>query len=259
MAQLGDKRIKFNGYDLFARFGVRPVSVSTGDELMVGINRSSVRDDLNTMVGFNENVTTLTIELVKFNGLTNDPIAFDKYELDELLRLLYSTNEVSKLENDGVTYYGAFVNNGTGRYYGDVEALQLEFELASPYAYVDGYVDKLFINGTREVPIMNLSNASKPVFIDIDIINNSTSSGNITIENPLTDKKLVINNIYAGEEVYVTGDTSELYSLTTPDRNLYPSMSGEFIDLAYGRNKIKITTTKEMIITIHFQLIKIIQ
>lgn len=259
MAQLGDKRIKFNGYDLFARFGVRPVSINTGEELMVGINRSSVRDDLNTMVGFNENITTLTIELVKFNGLTNDPIAFDKYELDELLRLLYSTNEVSKLENDGVTYYGAFVNNGTGRYYGDVEALQLEFELASPYAYVDGYVDKLFINGTREVPIMNLSNANKPVFIDIDIINNSTSSGNITIENPLTDKKLVINNIYAREEVYVTGDTSELYSLTTPDRNLYPSMSGEFIDLAYGRNKIKITTTKEMIITIHFQLIKIIQ
>ena len=106
---------------------------------------------------------------------------------------------------------------------------------------------------------MNLSNANKPVFIDIDIINNSTSSGNITIENPLTDKKLVINNIYAEEEVYVTGDTSELYSLTTPDRNLYPFISGEFIDLAYGRNKIKITTTQEMIITIHFQLIKIIQ
>lgn len=257
MTQLAGRRIIFNGYDLTSRFGVTSVTIKEGNERIIGVSRTTVRDDLNTVVGTNEGVTSLTVELLKTKGRSSIPVPFERWELDGLLRILF-VDGVSKLENDGKIYYGTFVNNGSSEYYNDVCALQLEFELASPYAYVDGIVYKKQINGMKELSLMNLSSADKDIFIDIEIMNKSDSDGTFTIENPIVKKTFKINQINSGEMVKIMGDTREIYSETTPDKNFYPYIEGDFINLIYGKNNIKITTNTLMEVTIRYQIMKVI-
>jgi len=243
MTQFDSMDIFVDGYDLSQRLGFNSYTIKNSSDRLFGINRSiEVEDSLNGEVylaKFNNTRPVLDVEIARVDNWGN-PIPIKNKDLDELGRILF-TNKTTKLECEGLIYYGAFVDGTSWRNTADLGFVMLKYELLSPYCYTNIRSNEKKITTERIIEITNKSNADEYCYLDVEIKQLGISPINIT--NLTTGESIVINGMALNEEVQIVSEYKEIFSTTNPTKNMYANIvyNKHFLRMKYGKNRIKVT------------------
>lgn len=237
-------KMMLDGY-LFKDYEI--VSVDKSEPNKFGVSRSLELDeslDIPLFINFKNSLQTISFDLIKVDDNRN-LLKITEKDRFELQRRLFGKNGYSVLqlkEKNNLLFYGAFVGDSTETYMGGMSYISLEFKLASPYCYSSIITDYYQVIGDKTIEIYNKSNGREELDIDLDI--EMIEGNNIEIINTTNGSKVALSNMEVNEKLSVYGDTKEFLSKVDDARNLYKLSSKSNIKLKYGRNVIKINTSK---------------
>lgn len=256
MAQfLNSASFNFNGIDS-ERFHMYIVTTdSLTENREIGLKSSLNMNDEYLRPTFNSKSSsrkTFTIQMAKLDFYKN-PLPMIETDFDNLIRWL-EHEEPLPLEVNGLVYYGCFIDYSTWNAKKGI--ITLTFEMSERWAYSRITRDTFNISNTKVVKLPNKTNINKNVPLNINFKVKNIPGGAInktfTLTNCETNKTFSVSGLEENDEICLCGDTHEIYCVNNENKNVFNNKKGEFIELVYGLNRLKVTGT--VIITFEYQV-----
>lgn len=245
---------RFNNIDS-SRYNLYIVSKDSRiDDRPIGLNSEmSVDENYKNPLfeGKKANRNKFNIEITKLNEYGNPyPITLEDY--DNLLRWL-EHDEPLPLEVNGLVYYGCFIEYSSWN--AEKGIITLTFEMSERWAYSTIVRNSYIVDGIKEIKLYNKTNINKNAYMDITFElyspTNKPLSNILKIHNIDTNKTFILKAISQGDKIRICGDTHEIYCINNESKEVFMNKEGDFIDLAYGLNRLVIEGTVR--ITIEYQ------
>lgn len=250
MAQLRTNDFTFNSTKL-SSFGFQVVTIGSGNNTRkVGLSRTITKAEgvggeyYIEKVG--QNVETIEIVITKTDQ-RNNALEITQDDLDKLNNWLFSPTDYKELiateENDGIVYYGMFIEAVQTHYAGGVGYISLKFELDSNHAY--GVIETITktVEGTTSFYIDLKDNISEEFFPDVEF--NVTNGNSFSIVNETLGITMEFNNLDgATKQGRIYGENMMfMISLTDKEANMRAKSNRTFLKLKQGRNRITVNGT----------------
>lgn len=243
MAQLNSE-LYVNGVNVWQAYGYKSVLITASDKRLFGSERSvnvnSMSNGTLTSYIISKSRPKLTIELIKIDDKTRNPLPITKNDLRDLSMLLFK-NDICVLQERNIVYYGWFIKGSNWFNAANQGYLVLEYELASPYCYSPVQTESFLIQDKKIFPLRNVATADEDVYSRIRVI--GMADGDVVITNATNNNTLTIKGVKKGEEIIVEGETREIYSVTNPSENMFKRLeyTKDYLFLNYGENEMLVT------------------
>lgn len=240
MAQLNSE-LMINGVNVWQAYGYKSVLITASDKRLFGSERSvsvnSMSNGTLTSYTISKSRPKLTIELIKIDDKTRNPLPITKNDLRDLSMLLFK-NDICVLQERNIVYYGWFIKGSNWFNAANQGYLVLEYELASPYCYSPVQTESFLIQKEKVFPLRNVGTADEPVYSRIRIV--GMDDGDVKITNRTYNNEIVVKNVQKDEEIIIEGETREIYSITNPPENMFKRFeyTKDYLFLNYGENEI---------------------
>lgn len=240
MAQLNSE-LYVNGVNVWQAYGYKSVLITASDKRLFGSERSvnvnSMSNGTLTSYIISKSRPKLTIELIKIDDKTRNPLPITKNDLRDLSMLLFK-NDICVLQERNIVYYGWFIKGSNWFNAANQGYLVLEYELASPYCYSPVQTESFLIQDKKIFPLRNVATADEDVYSRIRVI--GMADGDVVITNATNNNTLTIKGVKKGEEIIVEGETREIYSVTNPSENMFKRLeyTKDYLFLNYGENEM---------------------
>lgn len=257
MAQIYDDVIRFNGINLFQRYGLMSVHIKQSEERIFGIKRSmEFQDGVGNPIFIKNKDERMTFQVELCKVARDEPTSITEEELEEIGRTLF-VEGISCMESQGRLYYGAFTGSESWFNSAKQGYLNLTFEMATPYPYSRVYIDSINVDGVKEIEVYNKSSVKGNLYIDMEFKQLGESGSLIEIRNKTNGNEMIFRNIDKNEVIQVDGeDALEIRSITNKDKNIFNDLDyNSFIKIRYGRNIIQIKGKCKMNIKYQLPLI----